>query len=63
MRADAEIEITGLIPVLIAIGYPDTSEAAEDDELARRDRQPRTRLSLAEQVFGDAWGKPADLVR
>lgn len=47
----------------IAIGYPDTSEAAEDDELARRDRQPRTRLPLAEQVFGDAWGKPAELVR
>lgn len=47
----------------IAVGYPDTSEADADDELAQRDQKRRTRLSLAEQVFGDAWGQPAELVR
>lgn len=47
----------------IAIGYPDTSQADADDELAERDRKRRTRLPLVEQVFGDAWGKPAELVR
>lgn len=46
----------------IAIGYPGDS-ADEDDPLAARDRQPRTRLPLREQVFEGVWGTPAEIVR
>lgn len=46
----------------IAIGYP--GEAADpDDPLAARDRQPRTRLPLSEQVFAGVWGTSAEIVR
>ncbi|WP_164104614.1 nitroreductase family protein [Candidatus Laterigemmans baculatus] len=46
----------------IAIGYPGEARDA-DDPLASRDRQPRTRLPLSEQVFAGVWGTSADLVR
>lgn len=47
----------------IAIGYPDTSEPADEtaQELHKRESGPRTRVELKEQVFSHRWGDGADL--
>lgn len=46
----------------IAIGYPDTTEPADESarQLHQRETAPRTRKPIAEQVFGDKWGSQAD---
>lgn len=48
----------------IALGYPDTSEPADDQarELHRRQSGTRTRRSLSEQVFGGKWGVGANFL-
>jgi nitroreductase len=48
----------------IAIGYPDRADPADDlaRELHQRESAARQRKPLAEQVFGDKWGTPADFV-
>jgi len=48
----------------IAIGYPDTSQPADDlaIELHRRESGARTRIALGEQVFSKKWGSQADFV-
>ncbi len=43
----------------IAVGYPATQSTSGNEELAARDRSPRTRKPLAQFVFQAAWGKPA----
>ena len=49
----------------IAIGYPDTADPADDlaRELHQRESAPRKRKPIAEQVFADKWGTPADFAR
>jgi nitroreductase len=44
----------------IALGYQGGPELLPDD-LAEREKQPRTRKPLSEIVFGDAYGTPAKL--
>lgn len=46
----------------IAIGYPDTAEpvSSEAKQLSERERGPRARRPLAEQVFSAKWGIPAN---
>lgn len=48
----------------IAIGYPDRSAPADQDEakLQKREQGSRVRRSLREQVFGDKWAEPAVFV-
>ena len=46
----------------LAIGYAG-EPAALPDALRARDEAPRTRRTLGEQVFGAAFGEPADFVR
>jgi len=43
-----------------AIGYPGEPDLLEG-ELKEREKAPRERKELKEFVFGDAWGKPANL--
>ena len=49
----------------IAIGYVDSSDPGDElgKELADRERQTRTRRSLAEQVFGGEFGQSANFLR
>jgi nitroreductase len=48
----------------IAIGYPDTSDPADDQarEFHRRENGSRQRTSLGEQVFGEKWGVQANFL-
>ena len=46
----------------IAIGYAADPDDGGDDELAQRDRAPRTRRTLAEFVFGEKFGQAAPVV-
>ncbi len=46
----------------IAIGYAADPDEVGDDELAQRDRAPRTRKKLREFVFGERFGEAAPAV-
>lgn len=46
----------------IAIGYAADPDKGDDEELAQRDRTPRTRKKLAEFVFGQKFGEAAEVV-
>lgn len=43
----------------IAIGYAADPSSFDDEELAERDKGPRTRMPLSEWVFGGGWGDAA----
>jgi nitroreductase len=45
----------------IAMAYPDNSPADDDDEMAKRDAAPRTRLEFKDFVFAGRWGQEAGL--
>ena len=44
---------------MIALGYAADPASISDEQLAERDRAPRSRKPLAEFVFGGAWGQTA----
>lgn len=46
----------------IAIGYAADPEQFDDEELAGRDKAPRTRMPLSEWVFGGTWGEASSEV-
>lgn len=48
----------------IAIGYPDTSDPADDQarQMQQRESGARRRTPLSEQVFGEKWGVRADFL-
>ena len=46
----------------IAIGYAADPDEIGDDELAQRDRAPRTRRKLGEFVFGQKFGEASGIV-
>jgi len=47
---------------MIALGYAADPATISDEQLAERERAPRSRKTLAEFVFGDAWGQTAPQV-
>ncbi|MEL7235686.1 MAG: nitroreductase family protein [Chloroflexota bacterium] len=48
------------VMVGIALGYPDVPESLPE-QLAERERRPRTRQPLDDMVFGE-WGEPAPIL-
>jgi hypothetical protein len=48
----------------IAMGYVDRSDPTDDlaTELRKRETGPRTRRTLAEQVFAGKWGNQAEFL-
>jgi nitroreductase len=45
----------------VALGYPGEADTLPED-LAEKERAPRDRRPLADWVFGETWGKTAEIV-